>query len=633
MSQIQTVKDANEIVEIIGERLDLHKAGGHFRALCPFHSEKSPSFFVNQSMQRYKCFGCGESGDVITFLEKYEGMTFVEALEYLAERAGITLERLTRTSQDDERKDLLAVLDLAKEYYHYLLTKHRQGEEARAYLKSRQIKAQSVKLFQIGYSLPAWDALFKYLNGKKKFAPELLLKAGLVARADSGRYYDRFRGRLMFPLRNHRGQVVGFSGRVLDPDVKEAKYINSPETSLYHKKEMLFGYSELLQSIRQQKTIVIVEGELDVIASTQAHVNNVAAVKGSALTADHVKLIKRVATKVVLSLDKDSAGVEATKKAIELLGEAELDLRVTVLPGGKDPDELVKTDPAAWREAVKQSISGYAYLIDQAFSSHDPGTGEGRRQIMRELGPVVAAIPHKVEQEFYVGKIAKRLSVKESYVWDDVRLAGREARAKLTRPKAGASSAAVGASAQPSAAGGGTVAAGGSAHSRATSDPARPSAARRARLEEYLVFLLLQLKNDNKLTSAELSDLVALEKLGWANKSLAKLVKTVTEKPELTLEKLSKTLSGDQAELLFSCFHQPDFLAQSESVSLKKEWRDVLGQLLDQATKERIEEISALLRQFDQEASLSQSQEAEQQKLLSEIATLKSPRSQKQVAD
>lgn len=619
MSQIQTVKDANEIVEILGERLDLHKAGGHFRGLCPFHSEKSPSFFVNQSMQRYKCFGCGESGDVITFLEKYEGMTFVEALEYLADRAGITLERLTRTGQDDERKDLLAVLDLAKEYYHYLLTKHRQGEEARTYLKERQIKSESVKLFQMGYSLPAWDALFKYLNGKKKYAPELLLKAGLVARADSGRYYDRFRGRLMFPLRNHRGQVVGFSGRVLDPDVKEAKYINSPETVLYHKKELLFGYSELLQSIRGEKTIIIVEGELDVIASTQAHVNNVAAVKGSALTSDHVKLIKRVATKVILSLDKDSAGVEATKKAIELLREAELDLRVTVLPGGKDPDELVKTDPGAWREAVKQSISGYAYLIDQAFSSHDPNSGEGRRQIMRELGPLVVAIPHKVEQEFYVGKIAERLGVKESFVWDDVRRAGRMAESKLVRPGREVSAP------QPEA--------------TPTTSPPQPSArdragdARRARLEEYLVFLILQLKNDNKLTSVQLADLKKFSVLGWSDQVLASLVEAILKNPELSLEKLSKTLSDDQAELLFTCFHQPEFLSQTEEVLLEEEWRTVLQQLLDLATKQAIEDISLKLREFDRQADLTPEQEALQQKLLTKIASLKAGHLSKLVAD
>lgn len=241
MSQIQAVKDATDIVEIIGSKLQLQRSGSYFRSVCPFHSEKSPSFFVSESMQRYKCFGCGESGDVYTFLEKYEGMTFHEALQFLADKAGIKLDSYRPSQEDDERKQILEALDLAKEYYHYLLTQHKIGELARDYLKTRGSNSQSIKIFQLGFAANSWDGLVKYLHHKKKYSHEILLKAGLILNK-GGRYYDRFRNRIIFPLKNHRGQVVGFSGRTLDKDPKSAKYINSPETLLYHKKEMLYAF-------------------------------------------------------------------------------------------------------------------------------------------------------------------------------------------------------------------------------------------------------------------------------------------------------------------------------------------------------------------------------------------------------
>ncbi|HPR14166.1 MAG TPA: DNA primase, partial [Candidatus Woesebacteria bacterium] len=301
MSQIQEVKDANNIVEIVGEKIDLRPSGSSFKARCPFHSEKTPSFFVHPEMQRYRCFGCGATGDVLDFLQNYDGMTFYEALKYLADRASITLKDFNRTSEDEEREQLLGILNLAKEYYHYLLTQHEAGKPALAYLKERGTNSQSIKLFNLGYSLSSWDGLIKYLHQKKKYPLELIAKTGLIIKGKGDRYYDRFRGRVMFPLKNHRGQVVGFSGRLLTAQAKEAKYINSPETSLYHKSKLLYGYSELFREIRKANKVVVVEGEFDVISSAQAHVNNVVAIKGSALTADQVDLLARVSDSVILA--------------------------------------------------------------------------------------------------------------------------------------------------------------------------------------------------------------------------------------------------------------------------------------------------------------------------------------------
>jgi DNA primase len=429
MSQVQQIKEATNIVEIIAERLELQRAGGHSKARCPFHSEKSPSFFVSESMQRYKCFGCGESGDVITFLQKYEGMTFLEALEYLADRAGIALQKFTRsamTSQAEaQRKKILEVLDLTQEYYHYLLTQHSIGAKARQYLKNRQIKSESISLFKIGYSPEDWDGLFNYLTKKKKYSTEVLLEAGLIIKSKKGKYYDRFRDRVMFPLRNHRGQTVGFSGRVLNPDIKEAKYINSPETAVYHKSSMLFGLAELMQQIRKARWVVVVEGELDVIASVQAHVNEVVAVKGSALTEDHAKLLVRVVEKVILSMDSDSAGITATKRAIQVLSPHDLEIRVASVPAGKDPDELVKQDPKLWRDTVKRTLSIYEFLINQAVKTHGSDTGESKKKVLQEVGLVLAQMSHVVEQDYYIKLLAEKLNVREDLVREDVRRAER----------------------------------------------------------------------------------------------------------------------------------------------------------------------------------------------------------------
>ncbi|PIR58679.1 MAG: DNA primase, partial [Candidatus Pacebacteria bacterium CG10_big_fil_rev_8_21_14_0_10_56_10] len=391
MSQVQDVKQAIDILEVIGQRLQLQRAGSNYKAVCPFHSEKTPSFFVNQDLQRYKCFGCGRSGDALSFLQEYEGMTFGEALEQLADQAGITLERFRPSSQEQRGKSLLEVLDLAKEYYHFLLTQHRLGGLARDYLKQRGITAESTKVFQLGFAPAKWDGILTYLTKKKKYSPQLLEEVGLIVRRN-GRQYDRFRDRLMFPLKDHRGQVVGFAGRLLNDQAQEAKYINSPETSLYHKSKLLYGYHELRQEIRKAGQAVVMEGELDVISSSQAHLNNVVAIKGSALTSDQARLLKRLVTKVVLALDTDAAGVTATKRAVPVIEQAGLELRVASLPAGKDPDELGRSNPKLLRQSVSQAVSVYEFIIEAALAAHDATTPDGKRYIMQEVAPYISAI-------------------------------------------------------------------------------------------------------------------------------------------------------------------------------------------------------------------------------------------------
>lgn len=420
-NQIRQVKEATDIVQIIGERLQLQRAGRNLKANCPFHSEKSPSFFVSPELQVFRCFGCGERGDVFSFLEKYDGLTFGEGLKLLADRAGIKLESHHFSAEDTQRERLLQILDLAKTYYNYLLTTHQIGQKGREYLRERGVTNETIAEFQLGFAPNSWDGLIKYLHGKKKYQLEDMLATGLIIQREGAQrnsthardYYDRFRGRIIFPLTDHRGRVVGFSGRVLNPDEKSAKYINSPETQLYHKSELLFGYSQHYRALREAQIAIIVEGEFDVISSAQAHVRNVVGIKGSAFTKEHVERLQRVVNTVVLSLDADKAGVAATKRAVEVARGSEL--RIKVLPakelGGKDPDDMAREDPKGWRELVKKSISAYQFLIEAAIAQHDISTGEGKQAVVTELAEVLLSIPHVIEQSHYLEELAKKLHI------------------------------------------------------------------------------------------------------------------------------------------------------------------------------------------------------------------------------
>lgn len=426
-SDVERIKEAVDIVALIGEKIKLTKAGKNYKGLCPFHNEKSPSFFVSTELGRYKCFGCQESGDVFTFLQKYEGLSFAQAVEVLAKRAGIELANIPYTKEDTKQKKLLEILSLAKEYYHFLLTKHRIGESARAYLKQRGIHSSTVELFGIGYAPAAWDGLLRYLTQKKHYDAALIEETGLIIRSQKNRYYDRFRDRIMFPLTNKRGEVVGFSGRLLEKHAKEAKYINTPETTLYHKSELLFGYSQLQRFIRDKAEVLICEGEFDVLSSYQAHISHVVAIKGSALTTKHIQFLSHSVQRIILALDADSAGIEATKRCIDRIRDAHIDVVLRVLPlsGGKDPDEIASENPALWRAMVGRSVSAYEYLIDVAFQHSDGTTGEGKREITKKLAPLLSGISNAVEQAHYIGMVAKRLGVKEDVLAIEVSKVGR----------------------------------------------------------------------------------------------------------------------------------------------------------------------------------------------------------------
>lgn len=419
--QLEEIKRKINIVELINEYMPLKKTGSNFKALCPFHSEKIPSFIVSPERQIFKCFGCGEGGDIFKFLMLTENMEFGEALRTLAKRAGVKLQRY-RPSESEKQKQLLYEINhLASEYYHYLLTKHPVGKKALDYILGRGISRESLACFKIGYSPNLWEALQDYLVKKKRYRVEDLEKAGLVIKSEKGRgYYDRFRGRLMFTLRDHRNNVAGFAGRTLDPKQEEAKYINTPETLIYHKSDLLYGLVETKKAIKKADEAIVVEGELDAISSIQSGIENVVALKGTALTQGQVDLLGRFTKNVTLAMDRDVAGDQAARRGIELADAAGMAIKVVVVKGGKDPDEVAQKSPKLWRQQVKKAEPIYDYFLDSAFSRFNARTAEGKRKISLELTPILAKISNKVVQAHYIRQLADRLRVEEQAVAAEV---------------------------------------------------------------------------------------------------------------------------------------------------------------------------------------------------------------------
>ena len=419
MDQIEEIKNKTDIVQLISEAVTLKKAGRNFKGLCPFHEEKSPSFMVSPERQMFKCFGCQIGGDVFKFIMERERLEFGEALRLLADRAGVQLKDF-RPSQDQQIKDrLLEINHLASEYYHYLLTEHSAGKRALDYLLKRGISKSSIKTFKLGFSANEWEGLRHYLTRKKNYRDEDLERAGLVITGQKG-YYDRFRDRVIFPLFDHRSRVVGFSGRVFDKESKEAKYVNSPETLIYHKSEILYGLEITKEAIKKADKAVVVEGELDLISSYQAGVTNIVAIKGSALTEAQIDLLKRFCGHLVLALDMDSAGDAASRRGIELAETKGLNVRVIRLAYGKDPDECAQHSARMWKDSVAAAVPVYDFYLESAQKRFGVDSPEGKRQISDELSPVLARISNEVIKDHYVKKLAGLLGVSEEAVLAEV---------------------------------------------------------------------------------------------------------------------------------------------------------------------------------------------------------------------
>jgi len=411
------IKSKLDIVDYIGSQIPLKRAGRNFRGLCPFHHEKSPSFHVSSERQMFKCFGCGKAGDIFTFYQEREGVTFFEALKDLAKLAGVELDSFQPSEEYNQKQKLLELNTAAAKLFNYLLTQHQIGKKALTYITDRGVTSSQIRDFNLGYAPDGWHSAVDYLTLKKNFKAEEIEAVGLAIKSANG-WYDRFRGRIMFPLTDHRGNIVGFSGRILPAldDGKMGKYINTPETLLYHKSQLLFPLYFLKDRIRDENSVVVVEGEFDVLSSIRANVSNVVAVKGSALTNEQVNLLKRYCETVILSLDADNAGVAAAKRAISILQNQEVTVNVVEIPKGKDPDELAKSDPKAWREAVKGAVNIYDFFLNVALRINDKTTIDGQKKISAEILPIYAKIENKIEQDHFLKKLADTLGMAKTVI-------------------------------------------------------------------------------------------------------------------------------------------------------------------------------------------------------------------------
>ena len=436
---LEQVRHANDVVEVIGSYFPLKRAGANFRALCPFHKEKTPSFNVNPAKQIWHCFGCGAGGDVFKFVMQYENLAFLDAVRRLAERGGIRieLEEAEGEPSRDVKDALLKLHEAVANFFHETLMKDKAAEPARAYLKKRKITSEIAKRWRLGYAPDSWDATIQWA-GKKKFPAELLEAGGLALPGERGRY-DRFRGRLMFPIGDEQGRVVGFSGRILTEAKDQPKYVNSPETPIFQKGRILFALDRARRAIIEEKHAIVCEGQLDTIACHEAGIANVVAPQGTALTEQHARILKRYAEEVVLMFDADEAGQKAIVRSAEPLWQAGFALRVAVMPEGHDPDSFVKAHgPEKLKEIITKGDSFFVYLLERLSKQHDPRTDRGKLQIVRQMAEWLVRVPSPILLSSYAQQTASRLGVPEDAVRQvlrKMRPASREAEAPAVEPE------------------------------------------------------------------------------------------------------------------------------------------------------------------------------------------------------
>jgi len=411
MSVITEVKQRLDMVELVSEYVTLQKAGRNFKGLCPFHSEKHASFFVFPEQQSWHCFGaCGTGGDIFSFIMKKEGIDFGQALRLLAQRGGITLSpREAPSKAEDEKKErLFQINESAAEYYHHLLASTKAGEAARSYLARRKVMPETIKEFRLGYSPDTWETIKHYLLGKG-YTEKELVEAGLIIEKEAGGSYDRFRNKLMFPICDIQGRVTGFGARVLDDSLP--KYINSPQTPIFDKSSILYGIDKAKSAIRKKNLVIIVEGYMDVLTAHQHDWQNVVGSMGTSLTEKQVEGIKRLTSNIALALDADLAGEEATLRGRAILAYSNAEANVILLPVGKDPDEVIREDPAHWQKLVEQSMPILDFAFQSVIGKVDINKAKDKSLALEKLLPLIHEIKDPDQKFHYVERLASALKI------------------------------------------------------------------------------------------------------------------------------------------------------------------------------------------------------------------------------
>jgi DNA primase len=439
-NEVEQVKERLGVAEIIGEYVKLEKSGVNYKACCPFHNEKTPSFTVNTERNFWYCFGCQEGGDVFTFIQKIEGLEFREVLERLAERANVELPKFNSAKYKEERSQkqkVLDILELTTKIYQQLLIKGKKSEGLLAYLKERGLTGELIKNFRIGYAPDDWRAIIGYLL-KKNYQLNDIKKTGLVIAKqnsntnDENNYYDRFRDRITFPIIDVNGRVIGYSARIVpdngnnSPQIdqhagKSAKYINSPQSDIYDKSNVLYGLYQAKKAIRSSGYVIIVEGQMDVVLSHRAGIKNVVAASGTALTDRQVKILKRYTDKVKLNFDMDGAGQKATKKSIQVCLQNDIQVKIILLPDeAKDAGELVLADEKSWIKAIEDAVPVMEYYFKTTFEKYNADDIQDRKLIVRELLNIIKDIADPIEQAYWIKKLAMRSQTDEQLLTSEL---------------------------------------------------------------------------------------------------------------------------------------------------------------------------------------------------------------------
>lgn len=414
-SNVEQIKERLNIVDVISSYIKVEKAGINWKAKCPFHNEKTPSFFISSTRQSFYCFGCGEKGDIFSFVQKFEGLDFRGALEVLAGRAGIELKNLREEGKPDGKNELLEIMEEATKMYEAGLKENKKVLE---YLKKRGVSDPTISKWRLGFAENEWRNLYTFLT-ERGFKKEDMLLAGLIKKVpEETKYYDTFRGRVMFPICDNLGRVIAFSGRALSNDPKVPKYLNSPETKLFYKSEVLHGFHIAKNYIRKLDYTVLVEGQMDLIMSHQSGVTNTVASSGTSLTELHLKKIQKLSNRVIIAYDSDTAGEKAAMKAAELALSLGMETKVASLAEGEDPASIIGKNPEIWKEALRNSVPVIDFALDKALQKNSKKVVV--KEILQNVLPLVSLIKSEIEKSQYVKTIAQKIKVGEGAVWSDL---------------------------------------------------------------------------------------------------------------------------------------------------------------------------------------------------------------------
>jgi len=570
-SPIDEIKNRLDIVEVIGSYIKLQKAGVNFRAICPFHSEKKPSFFVSPARQIWHCFGCNFGGNIFRFIMQIEGVEFGDALRILAQRAGVELKRQTPeyAKLRSERERLYEICELATKFFEKQLEGSAVGKEAKKYLLDRGITEESIKKWRLGYSPDVWQGLSDFLTSQS-YKKEEIEKAGLALTSEQGSFYDRFRGRIIFPIFDLNSQVIGFGGRIFkEKDKAEiAKYVNTPSTLLYDKSRVLYGLDRAKLEIRRRDACVLVEGYTDVIMSHQAGIFNVVATSGTALSPYQLKFLKRYSENLILGFDMDVAGDSATKRGIDLAQNQGFNIKIVRLQAGKDAADIISKNPKDWETALAEAKSILEFYFETAFFAKNPKTPEGKKEISKILFPVLKRIPNQIEKSFWLQKLSKNLEVREEDLREELK------KAKLVEEIYGL-------------------------------EPeelvALPQKSRRELLEERLMVIVLKSGNKNL-------NLIEEKKNSYFSPKTQEILTNFKKDPNFPSEKLSPDVQN-----YFSYLSLKAEVEEIEEKDIESEIKICLKEIQSLEIKNKLDQISKGIKKAEEEKDLKKIEELTQE--------------------